>query len=61
VRNKEANNPGRSRDPARPHLEGAARPGVRRGDDEFFAIAKWVVFALIEAEEYGITQATSTR
>ena len=32
-------------------------PVVRRGDDEFFAIAKWVVFALIEAEEYGITQA----
>jgi general L-amino acid transport system substrate-binding protein len=32
-------------------------PAVRRGDDEFFAIAKWVVFALIEAEEYGITQA----
>jgi hypothetical protein len=30
---------------------------VRRGDDEFFAIAKWVVYALIEAEEYGITQA----
>ena len=32
-------------------------PAVRRGDDEFFAIAKWVVFALIEAEEFGITQA----
>jgi len=32
-------------------------PSVRRGDDEFFAIVKWVVFALIEAEEYGITQA----
>jgi general L-amino acid transport system substrate-binding protein len=32
-------------------------PAVRRGDDEFFAIAKWVLFALIEAEEYGITQA----
>jgi general L-amino acid transport system substrate-binding protein len=31
-------------------------PSVRRGDDEFFTIAKWVVFALIEAEEYGITQ-----
>ena len=31
-------------------------PSVRRGDDEFFAIVKWVVFALIEAEEYGITQ-----
>jgi general L-amino acid transport system substrate-binding protein len=32
-------------------------PAVRRGDDEFFAVAKWVLFALIEAEEYGITQA----
>jgi general L-amino acid transport system substrate-binding protein len=32
-------------------------PSVRRGDDEFFAIAKWVVFALIEAEEYGLTMA----
>ena len=31
-------------------------PSVRRGDDEFFAIVKWVVFAMIEAEEYGITQ-----
>lgn len=32
-------------------------PLVRRGDDEFFAIAKWVRNALVEAEEYGITQA----
>jgi general L-amino acid transport system substrate-binding protein len=32
-------------------------PSVRRGDDEFFAIAKWVQFALIEAEDYGVTQA----
>ena len=32
-------------------------PSVRRGDDEWFAIAKWVIFGLIEAEEYGITQA----
>ncbi len=32
-------------------------PAVRRGDDEWFAIAKWVVFALIEAEEYGLRQA----
>jgi general L-amino acid transport system substrate-binding protein len=32
-------------------------PAVRRGDDEWFAIAKWVVFGLVEAEEYGITQA----
>jgi general L-amino acid transport system substrate-binding protein len=32
-------------------------PVVRRGDDEWFAIVKWVVFGLIEAEEYGLTQA----
>ena len=32
-------------------------PAVRRGDDEFFAIGKWVIFGLIEAEEYGIAQA----
>ncbi len=32
-------------------------PFVRRGDDELFAIAKWVLNGLIEAEEYGITQA----
>ena len=31
-------------------------PAVRRGDDEFFAIAKWVLFGLLEAEEYGINQ-----
>jgi general L-amino acid transport system substrate-binding protein len=33
-------------------------PAVRRGDDEFFAIAKWVLYGLVEAEEYGITQST---
>ncbi|MDM0047208.1 amino acid ABC transporter substrate-binding protein [Variovorax dokdonensis] len=32
-------------------------PLVRRGDDEWFAITKWTIFALIEAEEAGITQA----
>jgi general L-amino acid transport system substrate-binding protein len=32
-------------------------PVVRRGDDEWFAVVKWVIFALIEGEEYGITQA----
>jgi general L-amino acid transport system substrate-binding protein len=31
-------------------------PLVRRGDDEWFAIVKWVIYGLIEAEEYGITQ-----
>jgi len=32
-------------------------PMVRRGDDEWFAIVKWVIYGLLEAEEYGITQA----
>jgi general L-amino acid transport system substrate-binding protein len=32
-------------------------PMVRRGDDEWFAIVKWVVNGLQEAEEYGVTQA----
>jgi len=32
-------------------------PVVRRGDDEWAAIARWVLFGLIEAEEYGITSA----
>ncbi|MDD3353541.1 amino acid ABC transporter substrate-binding protein [Zoogloea sp.] len=32
-------------------------PAVRRGDDEWFAIVKWTLNALIEAEELGITQA----
>jgi general L-amino acid transport system substrate-binding protein len=57
IRNKEANNPADhvilpdiiSKEPL--------GPAVRRGDDEWFTIVKWVVFALIEAEEYGITQA----
>ena len=31
-------------------------PAVKRGDDEWFAIVKWVPNALIEAEEAGITQ-----
>ncbi|MDI9335605.1 MAG: amino acid ABC transporter substrate-binding protein, partial [Gammaproteobacteria bacterium] len=31
-------------------------PMVRRGDDEWLAIARWVLNGLIEAEEYGITQ-----
>ena len=57
VRNKEAKVPG-------DHLilpelisKEPLGPMVRRGDDEWFAIAKWVPNALIEAEEFGITQA----
>jgi general L-amino acid transport system substrate-binding protein len=52
VRNKEATNPD-------DHLilpdlisKEPLGPSVRRGDDEWFAIVKWVVFALIEAEEW---------
>ncbi len=36
-------------------------PAVRRGDDEWFAIAKWVTYGLIEAEEYGLTQENITK
>ena len=32
-------------------------PVVRRGDDEWFAIAKWVIYGLLEAEEFGLTAA----
>jgi general L-amino acid transport system substrate-binding protein len=57
VRNKEAGNP--EDHVILPELisKEPLGPAVRRGDDEFFTIAKWVVYALIEAEEYGITQA----
>src|SRR5579863_1877801 len=33
-------------------------PAVRHGDDEWFDIVKWTVFALIGAEEKGITSAS---
>jgi general L-amino acid transport system substrate-binding protein len=32
-------------------------PVVRQGDDQWFTIVRWVVYALISAEEMGITQA----
>ena len=32
-------------------------PMVRRGDDEWTAIVKWVIYGLIEAEENGVTSA----
>lgn len=31
-------------------------PAVRHGDDQWFDIVTWTVYALIEAEEFGITQ-----
>ncbi|MDX2104610.1 MAG: amino acid ABC transporter substrate-binding protein [Alphaproteobacteria bacterium] len=36
-------------------------PLVRHGDDQLFDIVKWTVFALIEAEEMGLTQANVER
>jgi general L-amino acid transport system substrate-binding protein len=32
-------------------------PQVRHGDDQWFDVVKWVLMGLIEAEEYGVTQA----
>jgi general L-amino acid transport system substrate-binding protein len=32
-------------------------PSVRRGDDEWFQIVRWSLFAMLEAEENGLTQA----
>ncbi len=32
-------------------------PVVRQGDDQWFTVVKWVLFALLNAEELGITQA----
>ena len=57
IRNKEAKNPADHLILSELISKEPLGPSVRRGDDEFFAIAKWVVFALLEAEEYGITQA----
>ena len=34
----------------------AEGPVVRRGDDEWFTIVRWVLFTLIRAEELGVTQ-----
>ncbi len=31
-------------------------PVVRHGDDQWFDIVKWTLFAMIDAEELGITQ-----
>jgi general L-amino acid transport system substrate-binding protein len=36
-------------------------PLVRRGDDDWFAIVKWTVFALVEAEELGVKQGNAAQ
>jgi len=34
-------------------------PVVRQGDDEWFNVAKWTLFTLVNAEELGITSANA--
>jgi general L-amino acid transport system substrate-binding protein len=34
-------------------------PLVRHGDDQWFDIVKWVLFAMVDAEEMGVTQANA--
>jgi general L-amino acid transport system substrate-binding protein len=57
VRNKEAKDPNEHLILPQLISKEPLGPMVRRGDDEFFAIAKWVIYGLLEAEEYGVTQA----
>ena len=57
VRAKEAKNPAEHVILADLISKEPLGPMVRRGDDEWFAINKWVLAGLVEAEEYGITQA----
>ena len=39
------------------HLQGAARPGGAPGRRPWFNVVKWTYFALLNAEELGVTQA----
>jgi general L-amino acid transport system substrate-binding protein len=57
VRSKEATNPADHVILSELISKEPLGPAVRRGDDEFFAIVKWTFFALVEAEDHGITQA----
>jgi len=34
-------------------------PAVRKGDDQWFDIVKWTLYALVTAEELGVTQANA--
>jgi general L-amino acid transport system substrate-binding protein len=56
IRNKEAKTP--AEHVVLPELisKEPLGPMVRRGDDEWFAIVKWVINGLQEAEEYGVMQ-----
>lgn len=57
VRNKEAKNPDEHVILSELLSKEPLGPLVRRGDDEWYTIVKWVIYGLVEAEEYGVTQA----
>jgi len=59
VRNKEARDPGEHLILPELISKEPLGPMVRRGDDEWLAIVKWVIYGLMEAEEYGVTQANA--
>jgi general L-amino acid transport system substrate-binding protein len=59
LRNKEAPNPDDYEILPELISKEPLAPLVRRGDDEWFAIVKWVPNALLEAEEFGITRANA--
>ena len=51
----------RARDPAGDHLQGAARPGGAPRRRPLVRRRQWSMFAMIEAEELGLTRRTSTK
>ena len=57
IRNKQAKDPGEHVILADLISKEPLGPMVRRGDDEWYTMVKWVVYGLLESEEYGITQA----
>jgi general L-amino acid transport system substrate-binding protein len=46
-----------SRGAAGGHLQGAAGPAVRQGDDQWFKVVRWSLNAMLNAEEAGVTSA----
>jgi general L-amino acid transport system substrate-binding protein len=57
TRNKEAKNPAEHLILPELISKEPLGPMVRRGDEDFTALVKWTVYGLLEAEEYGVTQA----
>jgi general L-amino acid transport system substrate-binding protein len=57
VRNKEAPNPDDYLILPETISKEPLGPMVKRGDDEWLSVVRWSIFALLEAEELGLTQA----